>query len=117
MGTSTERVRAHRQRKAAEGLAEVRGVFAPLDEHDRIKRVIKESIVRLSPIVNVDVKMPKKMLNALNVHEAGCVVTGVKSVTVDAVRLFLRERYGEELAEQFRPEYLFTSKDQDCPDS
>lgn len=35
--TTTERVRAYRARKRAAGLAEVRGVYAPLAQHEAIK--------------------------------------------------------------------------------
>lgn len=64
----------------------------------------------LSPNINTDVKMPKKMMNALNRNEAICVVTGVKSVTEEDVREFLRKEYGEEFASKFKPEYLYSFK-------
>ena len=35
--TSTERVRAYRERKKAEGAAELRGVFAHVDDREAIK--------------------------------------------------------------------------------
>lgn len=61
----------------------------------------------MSPIVNVDVRMPKAMLNALSVHEAYCVGSRIESVTTESVIQFLTERYGAALAAQFKPEYLF----------
>lgn len=65
----------------------------------------------LSPIVNTDIKMPAKMLNALNLFETRCVVTGIKSVTEDNVREFLTDRFGEKLACKFDPKFLFSSQD------
>jgi hypothetical protein len=62
----------------------------------------------LSPIVNTEIKMPAKMLNALSLHETRCVVTGVQSVTDESVKAFLTERYGEKLASTFNPKFLFS---------
>lgn len=42
--TTTERVRAYRARKRAAGLAEVRGVYAPLAQHEGLKRQITGAI-------------------------------------------------------------------------
>jgi hypothetical protein len=62
----------------------------------------------LSPIVNTDIKMPRKMLDALGLHETRCVVTGVTQTTEESVKAFLTERYGEELASKFQPAFLFS---------
>jgi hypothetical protein len=62
----------------------------------------------LSPIVNTEIKMPAKMLNALSLHETRCVVTGVQTVTDESVKAFLTERYGEKLASTFNPKFLFS---------
>jgi hypothetical protein len=64
----------------------------------------------LSPIVNTDVKIPAKMLEALTLHEMRCVVTGVESVTQESVKAFLLKRYGAKLANNFKPEFLFSSQ-------
>jgi hypothetical protein len=64
----------------------------------------------LSPIVNTDVKIPAKMLEALTLHEMRCVVTGVESVTQESVKAFLLTRYGAKLANNFKPEFLFSSQ-------
>jgi hypothetical protein len=64
----------------------------------------------LSPIVNTEIKMPAKMLNALSLHETRCVVTGVQSVTEESVKAFLTKRYGEKLASTFDPKFLFNSQ-------
>lgn len=63
----------------------------------------------LSPIVNTDVKMPRKMLDALGLHETRCVVTGVTQTTEESVKAFLTERYGKELANKFNPSFLFST--------
>lgn len=67
--------------------------------------------MNLSPLVNTDVKMSKKMLAALGLHETRCVVTGVQSVTEESVRAFLVDRYGEKLATTFNPKFLFNIQD------
>jgi hypothetical protein len=64
----------------------------------------------LSPIVNTDIKMSAKMLEALGLHETRCVVTGVHEVTEESVRKFLTERYSEKLASKFEPKFLFSSQ-------
>ena len=64
----------------------------------------------LSPIVNTDIKMPAKMLEALGLHETRCVVTGVTKVTEDAVITFLSDRYGKKFASTFDPKFLFNSQ-------
>ena len=65
----------------------------------------------LSPIVNTDIKMSAKMLEALGLHETRCVVTGVKSVTQESVKAFLADRYSEKLANKFDPKFLFNNQD------
>jgi len=64
----------------------------------------------LSPIVNTNVKIPAKMLEALTLHEMRCVVTGVESVTQESVKAFLTDRFGEKMANNFKPEFLFNSQ-------
>ena len=64
----------------------------------------------LSPIVNTDVKIPAKMLEALTLHEMRCVVTGVESVTQESVKAFLTDRFGAKMANNFKPEFLFNSQ-------
>jgi hypothetical protein len=63
----------------------------------------------LSPIVNTDVKMSAKMLEALGLHETRCIVTGVKEVSQDSVMAFLTERFGKKLASKFEPKFLFNN--------
>ena len=61
----------------------------------------------MTPTVNVDVPMPKLMLNALTLHETFCIASGISEVTHESVRDFLTKRFGEQVANQFKPEYLY----------
>lgn len=65
----------------------------------------------MSPIVNVDIPMPKDLLNALSVHEAHCIGSRIETVTVESVTKFLTDRYGAKLAAKFKPEYLFNNQE------
>ena len=65
----------------------------------------------LSPYINVDVKMSKRMLHALNRHEAICAVTGVKAVSEADIRKFLADDYGLDFAKQFKPEYMYSPQE------
>jgi len=65
----------------------------------------------MSPIVNTDVKMPKQMLQALTLHETFCVASRIQTVTAEQVKQFLTDRFGEKLANQFDPKFLFSSQD------
>lgn len=64
----------------------------------------------LSVYVNTEVKMPKRMFDAIGIFEAICCVTGKKTCTEDEVRAYLREKHGDKLADAFRPEYMFKSR-------
>jgi hypothetical protein len=64
----------------------------------------------MSPIVNTDTKMPKAMLEALTLHETFCVASGIDSVTAEQVVEFLSKRFGQKLASQFDPSYLFNNQ-------
>jgi hypothetical protein len=61
----------------------------------------------MTPTVNVDVPMPKSMLDALTLHETFCIASGIVSVTHESVCDFLTKRFGEQVANQFKPEYLY----------
>jgi hypothetical protein len=41
----------------------------------------------LSPIVNTDIKMPAKMLNALSLHETRCVVDGHEAMVNEKIKI------------------------------
>lgn len=58
------------------------------------------------PAVNLTAKMPKKMMDALNRIECICAATGVESVTDEYVKTFLTEKYSEQFANTFKPDYL-----------
>jgi hypothetical protein len=67
--------------------------------------------VKLSPYVNVDVKMPKDILEALTLHEFYCIGSKIKEVTPESVREFLTLRYSEKMANKFKPEYLISNQE------
>jgi hypothetical protein len=61
----------------------------------------------MKPIVNVDVKMPKKILNALTLLESYCIDNNIVSVKNVMVNKFLTEHYNESIAKKFKPNYLY----------
>ena len=61
----------------------------------------------MTPTVNTDVPMPKAMLNALTLHETYCMASGIETVTHESVCEFLSQRFGEQVANKFKPEYLY----------
>lgn len=65
--------------------------------------------MHLTPIVNVDQKMPQKMLHTLGLLEAVKVVQGVERVTEEEVRSFLAEKHGPAFAATFKPEFLIST--------
>ena len=64
--------------------------------------------MKLSPFVNVEVKMPKDILRALITHEFNCVGKQINSVTEESVKQFLLDRYSQSMADKFKPEYLLS---------
>lgn len=64
----------------------------------------------LSPYVNTDVKIPRKLRLPLALHETSCCMRGVKSVTENAVRQYFIENYGEDIASMFKPSFLLTNQ-------
>ena len=61
----------------------------------------------MKPTINCDVKMPKKMMEALNLYEMHCVVFEKKETTREEVKNFIQSKYNEKLAEKFKDEYLY----------
>jgi hypothetical protein len=61
----------------------------------------------MTPLVNVDVPMPRMMLDALTLHETYCIASGINTVTHESVCEFLTERFGNSMANKFKPEYLY----------
>jgi hypothetical protein len=72
---------------------------------------MKSEIETLTPYVNTDVKIPRKMRDALTLHETSCCVRGVKTVSEQTVRQFLTDRYDANLAAMFSPKYLLNNPD------
>jgi hypothetical protein len=61
----------------------------------------------MKPYVNTDVKMPKKMLEALSLHETFCIMSNIKEVTEDSVKQWLVNNFNDGIAKEFKSEYLY----------
>lgn len=61
----------------------------------------------MKPIVNTDVKMPKKMLDALALFETYCVGNKKQETNEIEVKEFLTSLYSKKFADQFKSEYLY----------
>jgi hypothetical protein len=61
----------------------------------------------MKPIVNTDVKMPKKMLKALTLFETYCVANVKKETNELEVKDFLNKHFDKITANQFKSEYLY----------
>jgi hypothetical protein len=70
---------------------------------------MKSEIETLTPYVNTDVKIPRKMLDALTLHEFSCAAQDIHAVSAQSVEAFLLTRFSKKLASQFKPEYLIKS--------
>jgi hypothetical protein len=66
--------------------------------------------MNLLPVVNTEVKMPKKMHNALALFETYCAVSGIETVTYQQTIDYLKKHNGIELSQFFKPEYLFSNQ-------
>lgn len=64
----------------------------------------------MTPMVNVDVKMPASVLRVLSLHETYCIVSGITDVTQDQVLEFIKEKAGDKVASLFRPEFLISNQ-------
>lgn len=61
----------------------------------------------MKTIMNMDVEMPEEIITPLNIFEAHCMCHGIKETTEDYVRGFLAGKYGKEISDLFRPEFLY----------
>jgi hypothetical protein len=57
--------------------------------------------------VNTDVKMPKKIMEALTLFETYCVATNKHDATINEIKDFIKKHYNQKLADKFQPEYLY----------
>ena len=64
--------------------------------------------MKMTPFVNVDVKMSNDIQSALTMHEFHCIGKQIKSVNEQSVRQFLTDRYDLSMADKFKPEYLLS---------
>ena len=61
----------------------------------------------MKPYVNTDVKMSKKMLDALSLHETFCIMSNIEEVTESSVRNWLLSSFNESIAKEFKSDYLY----------
>lgn len=66
--------------------------------------------MKLSTVVNVDTDMPSQMLDALSIFETTCVAKRIDVTTESDVKEFLKQKFGQDLSDNFRPEYLLNSR-------
>ena len=67
---------------------------------------MNEKIEVLTPYVNTDVKIPRKLRDALTLFETSCCMRGIKTVTASDVQKFLTDSFDTSLASTFNPAYL-----------
>ena len=61
----------------------------------------------MKPYVNTDIKMSKKMLEALSLHETFCIMSNITEVTEDSVKNWLLHNFNKSIAKDFKSEYLY----------
>jgi hypothetical protein len=71
---------------------------------------MNQELKDLTPYINTDVKIPKKMLDALVLHETSCCFRGIKFVSVLDVKGFLSENFNKDFASLFDESYLLKDR-------
>jgi len=61
----------------------------------------------MKPIVNTDIKMPKKMLEALTLFETNCVANMKQETNEIEVKSFLESLFSKKFANTFKSNYLY----------
>jgi hypothetical protein len=61
----------------------------------------------MKPYVNTDVKMPKKMLEALSLYETFCIMSNIDTVTESSAKEWLAKNFNQKISEAFKSEYLY----------
>jgi hypothetical protein len=64
----------------------------------------------MSPIVNTEVKMPQRMLEALTLHETYCVMSSITKVNEAEVRQWLLDNFDQHMSDDFSSDYLFNTQ-------
>lgn len=64
---------------------------------------------KLSPIVNTEINIPEKMFDALCLLEIVLCARGVNSVSQEEIKEYLKNKYDNDFAESFYPEYMISS--------
>jgi protoporphyrinogen oxidase len=62
----------------------------------------------MTPIVNTDVAMPKKLFESLCLFETWCVAKQKTNTSEQEVKQWLTERFGDKVASQFKAEFLYS---------
>lgn len=61
----------------------------------------------MKPLVNTEVKMPKVIFESLCIFETWCVAKQKNFTSEDEVRQWLNAKFGDKVAKQFKPEFLY----------
>ena len=61
----------------------------------------------MKTVVNTDIKMSKKMMEALSLFEACCVIQKIQETTECEVKEFIKENYDQNTADKFKTNYLY----------
>ena len=64
----------------------------------------------MSPYVNTDIKMSKKMLEALSLHETFCIMSNINTVTESSVKEWLEKNFNKKISDDFKSDYLFNNQ-------
>lgn len=62
----------------------------------------------MTPIVNTDIAMPETLFESLCLFETWCVAKQKSDTSEIEVRQWLTERFGDKVARQFKPEFLYS---------
>jgi hypothetical protein len=61
----------------------------------------------MKTVVNRDIKMSKKMMEALSLFEAYCVIHKIQETTEYEVKEFIKKHYDKNISDKFEANYLY----------
>ena len=61
----------------------------------------------MKAVVNRDIKMPKKMIEALSLFEAYCLIHKIQETTELSAKEFIKKHYNQNLSDKFKINYLY----------
>ena len=61
----------------------------------------------MKPLVNTDIKMPKKMFDALCLFETFCIGSQINETTENEVKSYLTKLHGVKFSNNFNKNYLY----------